>query len=98
MPTIVSSIAIYFLTMFIGKKAVALGWRDPDRKSSLWVVGELFNILLLFSIMLAPIIIFNLDVLPHMALSVVPIGIQFYVIKKYFYQDLRSSMSESKNA
>ena len=92
------ALIVYKWTFFIGPKAVEFGKNDPDRKSNKWIVGEVANMVLLFGFMLGPILLFDLNIGYYILLSIIPISLQFFIFRKYFYQDLKSSMTEKKNA
>ena len=92
------ALVIYKWTFYIGPKAVEFGKKDPDRKSNKWIVGELANMLLLFGFMLGPILLLDLRFEYYILLSILPILLQFFIFKKYYYQDLKASMREEKNA
>ena len=94
---VVAMIFIYTWTMFIGRKAVDLSVSDPERKSSAWAVFEIINIVILFSILLGPILVFDVKVVQYMLLACVPILLQLYLFNKYFRSALKRPHSENKN-
>ena len=95
--SIISALILYQWVHFIGKKSLKLNKIDPERKSNKWLFGEISNMLIIFSLWVGPVILFNLNLTLHFTLFIFILGFIFYVFYKNYYQELKITFDLQKN-
>ena len=91
---IVSTGILYLWVHFIGKKALLLKKIDPERKSNKWLVGELSNMGIVFTLWVGPVIVLNVNLTYYYVLFFIGFGFNFYIFYKQYATELSATIEE----